>query len=507
MMEEGARLRSSSTSSLEKIEEQTEAESDDDQETDDAFPLLNPARKSPDNKSMLRDKLRHYWDTCAFLAKHPPTNHNFLVLTRSGTPSAYGRAWEACWKLCQRLYANQNKGGDAINVVDTLNLIRQFSQALFDVRVRVPGDDATDSFLRALYEAQNHLWNGQATSNPIQFHERSLDFYIAMCHRSMKLREGLPGDTEALIATCWSLAELLFSLRQCRRDGRTGVEEDELLDSACQACWDLCGLFQRNGNTVQTDRNTPRPSQTSFGTPPQVDQSGRESRTSNRSSRHSRRDTASTRSSRREPEERLVPPLVPETPVTDLEDTPISPGSRSPTMPNIMVLGPTSDHGGRWSSAASNMSSYSHSSNRTSSTATTTTATEDPNVTRGKMLILRAAMNTGFKRELMMDSKNGSANLQRYVKALTLGDFGASTSSESLLQQYKDAVLKDCFVPRSQFIPNRPKKYTALEMARVVQTLMNTSARYSYMRELYKFVFLFSLDDGLTERKKLVIEV
>lgn len=319
----------------------------------------------------------------------------------------------------------------------------------------------------------------------------------------MKLREGQTGDTEALIATCWSLAELLFSLRQCRREG--GHDETELLEAACQACWDLCGLFQRNGNNVQTERNTPRPSQTSFGTPPQVDQSGRESRTSNRSSRHSRRDNTSTRSIQ---EERIrQPPPVPETPVTDLEDTPISPGSRSPTMPNIMVLGPSSDRGGRWSSTASNMSSYSHSSQRTSSTATTTTATEDPNVTRAKMLILRAAMNTGFKRENMTDSKNGSANLQRYVKGMAKGEFGISAASDTLLLQYKEAVLKDCFVPRSQFLPSRPKKYTALEMARVVQTLASTSSRYSYLRDLYKFVFMFSLEDGLTEAKKLVIEI
>lgn len=116
-------------------------------------------------------------------------------------------------------------------------------------------------------------------------------------------------------------------------------------------------------------------------------------------------------------------------------------------------------------------------------------------------------MNTGFKRENMTDSKNGSANLQRYVKAMAKGEFGVSAASDTLLQQYKDAVLKDCFVPRSQFLPSRPKKYTALEMARVVQTLATTSSRYSYLRDLYKFVFMFSLEDGLTEAKKLIIEI
>lgn len=321
----------------------------------------------------------------------------------------------------------------------------------------------------------------------------------------MNLRQTMEDETELLIQTCWNLAELFLSLRKCRRDGTP--EDAELLKATSQACWDLCSLFQGSGSTLQTERNTPRPTQTAFGSPPMADQSGRESRASNRSSRHSKRD--STRGSLQEERSRPVPAPVPETPVTEFEDTPISPASRSPTMPNIMVLGPTSDsgRGGRWSSTASNMSSYSHSSNRTSSTATTTTATEDPNVTRAKMLVLRAALNTGFKREDAMDSKNGAANLLRYVKAMGKGQFGPLTGHATLLQQYKDAVSNDGFVPRSQYLPIRPKRYSALEMANAIQTLLNTSIRYNYLRELYKFVFQFPLEDGLTERKKLTIEV
>lgn len=285
---------------------------------------------------------------------------------------------------------------------------------------------------------------------------------------------------------------MLLSLRQNTRDGRP--PDVELLGSAVQACWDLCDIFRNGWTQVRPERNTPRPSQANFFSHQSIDQTGRESRASNRSSLHSKRE--STKSSRQEDRPRQPLP-VPETPVTEFEDTPISPESRSPQMPNIMVLGTTSDNGrgGRWSSSASNLSSYSHSSTRTSSTATTTANTEDPNVMRCKVLVLRAAMNMGFDRDSVIDPKSGSTVLQKFVNSLPSGSFGPNSSHASLLQQYKNSVLTDAIIPRNQALPVNGKRVSAYDMAKSIQAMSKASSRYAYLRELFKFVFQFPLEE------------
>lgn len=298
---------------------------------------------------------------------------------------------------------------------------------------------------------------------------------------------------------------MLFSVRQNDLDGRPA--DPELFRSAMQACWDLMEIFRHGWTQVHTDRNTPRPNQTSF--PPQSDRA--ESRTSNRSSIHSKRERESVKSSKREEQQtrkqqaKKQPPVVPETPVTEFEDTPVSPESRSPQMPNIMVLGTSGDNGrgGRWSSNASNLSSYSHStqsSARTSSTATTTANTEDPNLARAKMLILRAAMNLGFNRDTITDPKSGSAILQKFVQNLPSGSFGPLPAHATLLQQYKNSVLIDVIIPRHQHLPVKGKRVSAQDMAKSIQTISKSSTRYTYLRELFKFVFQFSIDEADSRR-------
>lgn len=75
------------------------------------------------------------------------------MLTRSGTPSSYGRAWEACWKLCQRLYVSQSRSGsEYINVVEILDLIRQFCVVVFELRPRPRENEMNDSVLRVNFE-------------------------------------------------------------------------------------------------------------------------------------------------------------------------------------------------------------------------------------------------------------------------------------------------------------------------------------------------------------------
>ncbi|KAL7908733.1 hypothetical protein GGI35DRAFT_480331 [Trichoderma velutinum] len=483
MLMDGSRLRSSSTSSLEKIDEQTEAEGDDDD--DEPFPHVPQVA---DEIGDLRTLLHESWTLCNTLA-NLSSMHRPRAFRDSGTPDAVERAWKACWKLCHRLYDNQDEDPAYLSVKFNLDLCRDFCQALFDVREKK--DELADSVLRVSFELNNHLYSAQDNRNlPEQFRERTLDFYITLCHRLMKQRGELFGKTDQLLGACWGLAEMLFSLRQNRLEGKPA--DGELLLSAVQACWGLGDIFKDSWAKVSMDRNTPRASQASFSVA--SDQTGRESRQSNRSSRHSKQ--VSIKSTHQEERPRKPPP-VPETPVTEFEDTPISPESRSPQMPNLLVLGPSSDggRGGRWSSSASNLSSYSHSSNRTSSTATTTNATEDPNITRAKILVLRAAMTLGFDRDTITDPKTAPARLQEFVQGLRADAFGTSPRETTLLQQYKNSVLMDAFIPRNHSIPSRGKRVPSVDMAKSIQTLANSSPRYAYLRDLFGFVFKFPIEE------------
>jgi hypothetical protein len=348
------------------------------------------------------------------------------------------------------------------------------------------------------------LYSAQDSRNlPEMFRERTLDFYITLCHRLMKQRGDLREETDHLLQACWSLAEMLFSLRQNLRDGKR--IDEELLGSAVQACWDLCDIFRNGWTQIRPDRITPRPTQTSFF-PHQstTSETGRQSRNSDRSS-FSKRDSVKAREQReqREQEERpRKPPVVPETPVTEFEDTPISPEGRSPNMPNIMVLGTsTSDSGrGRWSSSASNLSSYSQSSARTSSTATTTALTEDPNINRSKILVLKAAMNLGFNRDSVTEPKAGPVLLQKFVQSMQSTSFGTSATQSVLVQQYKNSVLTDAIIPRNHALPMRGKRVSAEDMANSVKIMMQSSPRYAYLGELYKVVFQFPLEDAESHR-------
>jgi hypothetical protein len=502
MIGDAPRLRSSSTSSLEKIEEQTEAEGDD----DDDYPSPPfPVRKEQDEVTALRTALQECWTLCNTLATLSSI-HRARVFSSSGTPDAHEQAWKTCWKLCQRLYENQNENPESLNVRLNLDLCRDFCQALFDVRQRK--DETADSILRVSFELNNHLYSAQDSRNlPEQFRERTLDFYITLCHRLMKQRSDLAEETDQLLRACWSLAEMLFSLRQNRRDGK--AVDEELLGSAVQACWDLCDIFRDGWTQVRPDRNTPRPSQTTFFTHQPSEQSGRESRASERSSRSKRDSLKGTKNPLQDDRQRKIA-VVPETPVTEFEDTPISPESRSPQMPNIMVLGTPGDNSrstsvGRWSSSASNLSSYSQGSTRTSSTATTTAASEDPNIARCKVLVLKAAMNLGFDRETITDPKAGPAILQKFVQGLPTGSFGSLPVHTTLLQQYKNSVLTDLIIPRNHSLPVRGKRVSAHDMAKSVHAVSKSSARYTYLRELFRFVFQFPLDEAESRRTLSIV--
>jgi len=337
----------------------------------------------------------------------------------------------------------------------------------------------------------------------------------------MKQRSDLAEETDALLRACWSLAEMLFSLRQNRRDGK--APDEELLGSAVQACWELCDIFREGWTQIRPDRGTPRPSHVNFFSSgggfslqslpnshqAEIARSNAGSRASLHSKRESLRSLNDTAIER--PRSR---PIIPETPVTEFEDTPISPDA-SPQMPNILVLGAgpdiRSDRGaerGRWSSSASNLSSYSHSSQHTSSTATTATAAiEDINITRIKTLIVKAAMNIGFSREsAATDGVGGAASLQAFVKSLPTGSFGSLPSHATLLQNYKNLVLADSAFRASASLPVRGKRVHAVDIAKSVGWMMARSGQYGFLRELYKLVLGFQLEEA-ESRKNVTIAV
>ncbi|PHH72166.1 hypothetical protein CDD80_4724 [Ophiocordyceps camponoti-rufipedis] len=506
MLTDSIRLRSSSSSSLGKIDERTEVAvgghdgdddgGDDDDDDDEMYTRKLPVGLDSNRSKGLRSALQDCWALTNTLADLSSTHRN-QVFINSETPDAHENAWRTCWKLCKRFYHDQDDGDESRKTKTNLDLCRDFCQALFDVRQR--RDETGDSVLRVSFELNNHLYSAQKDlSLHPQFRERTLEFYITLCHRLMKQRSELAKETNKLLRACWGLAETLFSLRRNRRDGR--MPDEELLGSAVQACWELCGIFRDGWAQIRPERDTPRPSQPSYFPP--MDQTGRESRQSSRSSIFSRRDSVKSGLQEERPRK---PRPVPETPITEFEDTPVSPESRSPQLPNIMVLGTTSEggRGGRWSSNASNMSSYSRSSNRTSSTTKTAAAGGDLNTARARILVLRAAMNLGFDRD---SSEPSGAMLQNFVQGLRASSLGPLQSQATLLQQYQKSIVVDALIPRGQALPSRGERVTAQDMAKSVQALGSSSPRLAYLRDLFQLVFQFPIED-VESRRNVVISV
>lgn len=341
----------------------------------------------------------------------------------------------------------------------------------------------------------------------------------------MKQRSELAEETDSLLRACWSLAEMLFSIRQNSRDNK--APDEELLGSAVQACWELCDIFREGWTQVRPDRGTPRPSHLSFF---QQSQASDVRSTTSRGSVKSKRESLKSVPEDHAPRRTKQKLPVPETPVTEFEDTgdtPISPGSESPQMPNILVLGTTSSSshdnnsnqgggsrggGGRWSSSASNLSGYSQSSAKTSSTATTTTSAEDVNITRIKVLVVKAAMNIGFNREAAGDgTANGKpaagALLQAFVKSLPTGSFGSLPSHATLLQAYKNLVLSDATFRTAAALPSRGKRVHATDVAVSVGWMAGRApGQYGFLRELFRLVFGFPIDEA-PDRKNVSIAV
>lgn len=375
------------------------------------------------------------------------------------------QAWKSCWKLCQRLYDTWDEEQPS-QVSPTLNLCREFCQCLFEVRQRE--NDLADSVLRVSFELNNHLYNTHDRALPEAFRERTLDFYITLCHRLMKQRSRMLEETDNLLRACWSLAEMLFSLRQNKREGK--APDEELLGSAVQSCWELCDLFREGWTRVRPDRGTPRPSQPTFT---QAFHQARES------------EKATTVSLAEGDEEDYdVGRLNPETPTTIFEDTQqMSPDEAH--VPNIVVLGPEAldRYGPEWSSASSTLSGYSQASSQTaSSTSTIINPAEDPRLTCLRLLIIKVAMNLGYRR---------AEKLSVFVKSIPTNAFGTAQWQTRLLEQYKKLVASDATFRTA----GPPRRAAAADVARSVKW-MTGIGQYVWLKDLFRWVFGFHIEEA-----------
>lgn len=429
---------------------------------------LHGINESEKEIAALKGALNECWTLCNSLAKLSQHHRQRMFHYSGGRADIQEHAWRTCWRLCQKLYESRDEDPSA-QIKPTLELCRDFCQALFDVRQR--GDEASDSVLRVSFELNNHLYNAHDRTLPENFRERTLDFYLTLCHRLMKQRTSLPEETDSLLHACWSLAEMMFSLRQNSRDGKPA--DEELLGSAIQACWELCDLFREGWTQVRPERGTPRPTQYTFSAGP-TSVTHSQPAYSERSARSSSINESyhSAISSRR------ATPLQPETPTTIFDDREEFSPADEPNVPNILVLGPeagmTRTHD-RWSSASSNLSTYSDASVHTSSTATA--GREDPNLIRLKGLIIKAAINAGYNRQV---------SLPDFIRALPSNSFGTIPWQSQLFESYRKLVLADPTLRTAHTQPLR--RLTAMEIGRSVQW-MARSEQFKWLRELFRFVF------------------
>ncbi|RMZ81881.1 hypothetical protein DV738_g1971, partial [Chaetothyriales sp. CBS 135597] len=479
-------------------------------------------RSAEDEIDALRNALAECWTLCNTLASLSYI-HRERIFNFSGRGDMQQQAWKSCWKLCQNLYDTQ-EGRINTSARPTLDLCRDFCAALFDVRVR--DNETADSVLRVSFELNNHLFNTHDRSLPEAFRERTLDFYITLCHRLMKQKARMAQETDSLLKACWSLAEMLFSLRQNKREGKKA--DEELLGSAVQACWELCDLFREGWTQIRPERGTPRPVQTTF----------------------TQAFNQAKRAGFAPLDENGNPRPFPETPTTIFEDTVnmISPDD-PPPQPNILVLaneavgnpisvsstpvasqrdsdprqtgeneqgkrvsqGPMSAHAPQrrsWSAASSIRSasiasvteSAAHpvSSHSGASAQTVTAMGEDPVLTLLKTMFVKAAVNTN--RGFSSTSSDPSLNsLPSFVRNLPDTAFGPQVWQVSLLDNYRKTIQTDPTFRQLGVAGNLAERgrVNAVEVARAVKGMTSCVYGFGWLRDLYRYVFGFYVEEAL----------
>lgn len=454
--------------------------------------------KPPAQITALKTALSECWTLCNTLATLSSTHRKHVFHSHASHTDLQETAWQSCWRLCQSLYHSRDED-HTDHVLSSLEMCREFCQALFDARRR--DDEVADSILRVSFELNNHLYNTHDRNLPIAFQERTLDFYLTLCHRLMKQRTSLPEETDALLRACWGLAEMLFSMRQNNRDGKP--PDEDLLSSSVQACWELCDLFREGWSQVRPERGTPKPSQTTFSS------SYRSTPQSNRSSPSIARSAASFH-------EATSGHFPPETPTTIIEDTNDESMDDDQSVPNILVLGPDKSSGSssgnhqRWSSSASNLSTYSEArSNVTSNTATSSSAAAQTCLNHIRLLIMRATNIAGFTSRGYSPPKSSSAPpsamrqnaaLLSFVKAMPRDAFGSQPWQTALVPKLKKLVvawpdlvrhvgsggdLGDGSLVQST---TASRHATGVEVARAVGWMVR-SEQHAWLRDLFRVVF------------------
>ncbi|MCJ1300251.1 hypothetical protein MMC08_003046 [Hypocenomyce scalaris] len=475
------RVQPHRSSSLEDIPEAQDTEQVEEDTADQKNNFFHDAvghfQETADEVSALKLALSECWTLCNTLAGLSYIHRERIFSFTGRKGDVQEQAWKSCWKLCQKLYETRDEDY-ATQVRPTLDLCRDFCQALFEVRQRE--NDVADSVLRVSFELNNHLYNTHDRTLPEAFRERTLDFYITLCHRLMKQRRRLAEETDSLLRACWSLAEMLFSLRQNKREGKPA--DEELLGSAVQACWELCDLFREGWTQIRPDRGTPRPSQTTFS---QAFQQAKQTEVAAVAA------AAAAAAEADYSDDGEFGRLNPETPTTVFEDTQqVSPDEV--VVPNILVLGPEhssikrlQQRPGKWSSSSSSLSGYSQSSETTtSSTSTIITPAEDPHLACLKLLVVKAAMDSGFQR-------GSPQTLQSFVKAIPTNGFGPQPWQSQLLDQYKKLVASD---PAFRS-PGPARRAGAADVGRAVLWMVR-SGQYVWLKDLFRLVFGFWAEEA-----------
>lgn len=489
-------------------------------------------RKSAKDIEALEIALSECWTLCNTLANLSHLHRERIFTKHSGKDDLQEQAWKSCWKLCQTLYDTKDNSGLGASK-STLNLCRDFCQALFEVRVRT--NEAADSVLRVSFELNNHLFNTHDRTLPDSFRERTLEFYVALCHRLMKQKSKMGAETDSLLSACWTLAEMLFSLRQSRRSHNSA--DHELLGQAMQACWDLCDLFRAGWTQVRPDRSTPRVSQTTFTQAFQtVKKAGHI-------------------------EEHNMAKITPETPTTIFDDTATVSPDEVP-VPTISVMGNGIPQSARSAASApavlprpnttqrmsrSSATSYSQSQqsrwgsinealaeedisqptsavsqnsrassrvSRTDSLAssqhTIRTPSEDPSLTMLKALFVRAAVATGrgFSPDPRTSNRDPTyTSLPLFARSLPENAFGPQKWQRELLEHYKKTVAQDNTFKNlgtsasSLGFGIDPEKGRE-EIASILKTLVDNTSGWGWLRDLFRYGYGTGIDDALSKTTK-----
>lgn len=497
----------------------------------------------------LKDCLAQAWGLCISLSGLSSLHRNRIFNYR-GKSEVQNEAWRSCWELCKNLYDSRDEDHDS-QVLPTLELCRKFCKALFDAR-RKDGGDPADSVLRVSFELNNHLYNAHDRDVPNGFQERTLEFYLTLCHRMMKLDTALPDETDRLLRSCWQLVEMLFSLRQNNRDGK--ADDEDLLTTAIHACWELTDQFKAGmcilsvrlsllifhtgwTQTIPT-RTTPKASQTQFS-PSHVDYSDRSVASSTRSHKSdarppttrsssasvSHRSTASsTRSFSRKPEQSQKPPETPTTVFDDTSDE-IDSMSDADNPPNILVLGPdnprapsnsslhrsTNPH--HWSSAAS---VFSESSARTSSTATASGSNSAKNVPRVRVFLVHVAQQSGFSMPHIAASPANpghyagarNAALLAWVKGMPQDAFGREPDQLARLTKYQKLVanfpqLGQKYGASPDLVHETEQTISYAELGRAMLWMVK-NPQYEWLKELFKSTLRYSIEGALKDNQSTI---